>query len=533
MSPGPGSIAGRTGRIPHLVRLVALAFLVHAGEMPANAVEAAPAGQIVIDPEHPQSLMRQGSGHVFICGPGDPEDFLYAGRRNPDGTRDGDQVARIRKLIEHGGNCIYVQVVRTHGGDAKRDRTQNPFVDSDPARGLDEDILDQWEEWFTLMDRNGILIYLLFYDDGSRIWDTGDRVGPEERAFVEAIVARFKHHENLIWVVGEESEERYRTGRVQAIAEVIRRADDRGHLIGDHHLSGTTFKAWQPGGAINHFSMQLSKTGDEAHAGAVEALQKAAGRYQVIFSESTAMRTDPDGMRHHAWAVAMGGVMPMLLGMDIAGTPVEILHQCRFLQEFFEASDFYTMSPHDELKHDGTRYVLADPGRSYIAYADDLSGKMGIKDLPAGEFAVTWMDCRTGRTVASDSEVSSRDGDRSFDTPAEIGRECVAWIRRTDAGRDGFGAVAATRREYGRGTGVRASSPNEHRARRGDRWDYAALIFGRGDRQERGERLASTVRFKARAQVVQHVAPLLPAGRHHRQHPLHEPAPVARCRSRR
>ena len=47
--------------------------------------------------------------------------------------------------------------------------------------------------------------------------------------------------------------------------------------------------------------------------GRIEALQKAAGRYQVIYSESTAMRTDNDGMRHHAWAVAMGGLMPMLL----------------------------------------------------------------------------------------------------------------------------------------------------------------------------------------------------------------------------
>ena len=198
---------------PSLGRLAALALIMSPGSRPPSPPRAPRAGQIVIDPEHPQSLMRQGSGHVFICGPGDPEDFLYAGRRNPDGTRDGDQVQRIRKLIEHGGNCIYLQVVRTHGGDAGPDRTQNPFVDSDPARGLDEDILDQWEEWFTLMDRNGILIYLFFYDDGSLIWDTGDRVGPEERAFVEAIVAKFKHHENLIWVVGEESEERYPRAR--------------------------------------------------------------------------------------------------------------------------------------------------------------------------------------------------------------------------------------------------------------------------------------------------------------------------------
>jgi hypothetical protein len=93
------------------------------------------------------------------------------------------------------------------------------------------------------MDRNEILIYLFFYDDGAHPWDTGDRVGPQEKAFLETIVKRFQHHRNLIWIVGEESEERYSTARVQAIAEVIRGADEHGHLIGDHHVSGTTFKA--------------------------------------------------------------------------------------------------------------------------------------------------------------------------------------------------------------------------------------------------------------------------------------------------
>ena len=113
----------------------------------------------MIDPENPRWLKRHGGSHVFICGPGDPEEFLYRGTRNPDGTRAGDQRALIRKLIEHGGNSIYMQAVRTHGGDAKPDTTHNPFIDSVPAKGLDERVLAQWEEWFTLMDENEILIY--------------------------------------------------------------------------------------------------------------------------------------------------------------------------------------------------------------------------------------------------------------------------------------------------------------------------------------------------------------------------------------
>ncbi|MGH7943682.1 MAG: serine hydrolase, partial [Opitutaceae bacterium] len=387
-------------------------------------------GQIVIDPENPQWLERHGGPHLFICGPGDPEDFLYRGVRNPDGTRRGDQAGLIDKLIRHGGNCIYVEAVRTHGGDAKPDATHNPFVDSDSAKGLDERILEQWEEWFARMDAHGILIYFFFYDDGARIWNTGDVVGPEERAFVEGIVRRFQHHKNLIWIVGEESEERYTTARVQAVAQTIRRADAHGHIIGNHHLSTTTFKAWQPGGALQHYSMQLNldATAAAAHAGAVEAWRKAAGRYQVIYSECTTTPPDVASMRRHAWAVAMAGAMPMLLQMDIAGTPVEALQQCRRLQQFFEATDFYAMSSHDELAHAATSYVLADPGRSYLAYADQLDGDLGLKALPAGKCFITWLDCITGESVAEQRDFSAP-GDRSFRKPRQLGRECAAWIR--------------------------------------------------------------------------------------------------------
>ena len=134
----------------------------------AEAADGPLPGQVIVDPDHPQWLKRAGGEHLFVCGPGDPEGFLYRGRRNADGTRNGDQRQLIEKLIGHGGNCIYMQVVRSHGGDGTRDH--NPFVDSDPRRGLDQNILNQWQQWFTLMDQNEILIYLFVYDDGARIW---------------------------------------------------------------------------------------------------------------------------------------------------------------------------------------------------------------------------------------------------------------------------------------------------------------------------------------------------------------------------
>ncbi len=419
-------------------------------------------GQIVIDPEHPQWLKRAGGGHVFICGPGDPENFLHRGLRRADGTRDGDQQALLDKLVEHGGNCIYMQMIRSHGGDGKRDH--NPFRNSDPALGLDPAILDQWDTWFAHMDRHGILVYLFLYDDSTRVWGKrGSGIGPAEEAFVRAVVTRFCGLRNLIWIVAEEAEEAYTHDESQRLGAIIRDADPHAHVVGNHHRSSTTFFSWREGGSLDHFSMQFNAAGDAAHGASTTALRKAQGRYQVIYSESTAARPD----LRHAWACAMGGLMPMMLKMDIAGTPPEQLRQCRYLQRFFEDSDFYRMAPHDELAHAGTRWVLADPGCSYIAYSPKDAGALGLRQLPAATWQLRWLDCRTGRRVA-DTHGVTQTGDVRLPRPAGIGPWAAVWVRRAnfparawprrspaEAGFDPAGLAAFTRAVGGDGVVVR------------------------------------------------------------------------------
>jgi hypothetical protein len=172
---------------------------------PAPAATAARASALIVDPERPAHFKYAGGGLHYLCAAGDPEGFLYRGTRNADGTRAGDQQALIQKIAPTGANGIYVMAVRSHGGDGAAD--ENPFVDSDPTRGLDEDILNQWDTWFSAMDAAGVVIYFFFYDDSARVWRTGDQVGPEERAFFETLVRRYKHHRHLVWVIGEEYSE--------------------------------------------------------------------------------------------------------------------------------------------------------------------------------------------------------------------------------------------------------------------------------------------------------------------------------------
>ena len=55
--------------------------------------------------------------------------------------------------------------------------------------------------------------------------------------------------------------------------------------------------------------------------------------------------SDRENTRHYSWAAAMGGGYVMVLGMDVATTPVDILEDHGRMVEFFEQTNFNTMAP--------------------------------------------------------------------------------------------------------------------------------------------------------------------------------------------
>lgn len=389
-------------------------------------------GQVIVHPQHPQWLKRKGGGPLFICGPGDPENFLYRGKRNPDGTRTGDQTTLINKLKGTGANCIYLMAVRSHGGDG--DRTHNPFKSNNPSEGINPKVLDQWETWFTEMDNNGIVILFFFYDDSASIWNTGDKVGAAEKRFIHALVNRFEHHKNLIWCVAEEYQEAFSPQRVRRIAAEIRAADDHDHVIAVHKLSGLDFSEFADDPCIDQFAIQYNQSISGLHNGVVTAWNEAAGRYSLNMAEPSVSGTpqgfcDRHTMRKCSWACAMGGAYVMIFSMSIDNTPLNQLKDCGRLVRFFESTNFNEMSPHDELKYAQTEYVLARPGHSYIAYASNLKGRIGLRNMTAGAYTLRWFDCATGKSVTQQKRVGA--GNQTWPTPPGIGSELALYLRRT------------------------------------------------------------------------------------------------------
>lgn len=386
-------------------------------------------GQLIVDPHHPQWLKYYKGGPFFMCGPGDPEDFPYRGKRNADGARNGDQITLINKLKGTGANSIYLMAVRSHGGDG--DTTHNPFIDNDPDKGVNIAVLDQWETWFTEMDKNGIVIFFFFYDDGAKVWNTGDIVESAEKNFINTLVNRFDHHKNLIWVVAEEYSEAYTKQRVSNIAAEIRIADDYDHPIAVHQTGGLIFD-FPDDPNVDQFAIQYgANSPTELHNAIVTVWNNAAGRYNINLAESSLPTGTLD--RKSKWAVAMGGAYVMIFGMDIEKTPISDLEDCGRLVSFMTSTNFNEMSPHDELKYAGTEYVLALPGKSYIAYASSLpeSGMIGLKNMAAGTYGFKWFDPTKGTTVTQKT-VTVAVGDQSWVKPPAVGREVAVYIKRVD-----------------------------------------------------------------------------------------------------
>jgi hypothetical protein len=119
----------------------------------------------------------------------------------------------------------------------------------------------------------------------------------------------------------------------------------------------------------------------------------------------------------------------MILEMDIATTAESDLKDCGRLVRFFKSTDFQQMSPHDELGFGGTQYVLARPGISYIAYASNLQGKIGLKNMQAGVYKWSWFDCENGTGVTK-LKVNVAGGDQSWNKPDGIGSELAVYIER-------------------------------------------------------------------------------------------------------
>lgn len=138
-------------------------------------------------------------------------------------------------------------------------------------------------------------------------------------------------------------------------------------------------------------------------------------------------RTQPQS-RRYMWTCAMTGMHTLEAGHD-AVKRAHLLPDDGRIRTFMEQTDFHSMRSRDDLAAGSTKWVLANPGTSCIAYTYDCSGPMGLKELTAGTYDLLWFDTTNGRTVKQ-AGVPIAAGGASWTKPESLGREIALYVRR-------------------------------------------------------------------------------------------------------
>jgi hypothetical protein len=382
-------------------------------------------------------LQHAGSGDFFIKGGTDsPENFLaYAGFDNTvgkhvysphtgdwntgDPTWQGGKgkgiIGAVNYLAEEGVNSIYFLPMNV-GGDGN---DVWPWTTSTARTTYDVSKLAQWEILFDHMDRNGIMLHVVTQETENDQLLDGGALGTERAIYYRELIARFGHHNGVVWNLGEENTNT--DAQRKAFANYLKDVDPYDHPVVVHTYPGEYDKVYKP--LLGHPTFDGPSLQMDSPRGEVlkwlSASEQAGHRWVVTWDEQTPYHTGvmPDGatgaeanhldIRTKLWGVltAGGAGAEWYFGYNYPHNDLT-LEDFRSRDSVWKwtdaATDFFAALPVTEMRMSDSLtpqtgdYVFAKPGEVYAIYLP----KGGTADLNlsgwSGTFDVSWYDPRTG-----------------------------------------------------------------------------------------------------------------------------------------
>ena len=455
-------------------------------------------GKGMLEHDGDQYLNFKGSGDVFLkSGVGSPENFLaYEGFDNTPGSHDykphardfdgGDPtwsggdgkgiIGAVNYLAEQGVNSAYMMLMNV-GGDG-RDVWPWAATDLDDirknagngkgsfdltvdARAFDVSKLDQWERVFEHMQEKGIVLHLFLQEtENDHLLNDGD-MGVERELFMREMVARFGHHNGIIWNLGEETSNS--AGQLKAHSKALKALDPYDHPVALHTYPSQhdRYEDFEGSRTLDALSFQTSNPSAvpdlERYLGGAEK----AGRPVAAFLDEPGTagvgaaakgdkgwQANHDDLRDTLWNFYMegGSGAEWYFGYKTAGgkggdlevedfrSREDLYGFAETAREFFEDLPLGRMEDADKLTSGtkGADQVRAVEGETYAVYLPSGgSATLDLKGEP-GAYDVTWVDPRSGaRRDGSVDEVAGG-GKVSLGTaPYDGGREWTVLVEKT------------------------------------------------------------------------------------------------------
>ncbi|MEL6676049.1 MAG: DUF5060 domain-containing protein [Bacteroidota bacterium] len=378
-------------------------------------------GTYAYDPE--KSFIKTWEPHIKDWQEGDPLWMKDKGK---------GIIGALNYLAAQGMNVVYALTLNIEG-DA---RDVWPFISHKKGDRTRYDVskLAQWDIIFSHAEALGIIMHLITQEkENELILDDGNTAF-ERKLYYRELVARFAHHNNIIWNMGEENGQApfWRQGQNdQQRFAMIRYLKDHDpyrnplviHTMSEAHERDRIISPLLGFDRLDGLSLQVSWV-HNIHQTVLdwnERSRKANRPWLMMMDEigpwyagTKPDDIDPehDSLRQFVlWGTMMaggGGVEwyfgwhrpPNDLNAEDWRSREKVWQQTRIARDIFQTLPYTEMVAEDALLADEAGYVFHQPGSVWLVYL--FPGKSARLDLreASGTFQATWINPRTGERTA-------------------------------------------------------------------------------------------------------------------------------------
>ena len=403
--------------------------------------------------------LKKYAKHIRDWKPGDPD---------WENGRGKGIIGAVNYLAEQHVNLIYFLPMNI-GGDGQNvwpfSGKINPAGDpGNDNTHYDISKLHQWEIVFSHGQAKGIVLHFVFNEaeKNNKLELGGKDLTTDRKLFYREMIARFGHHNALIWNLCEE----YNIGgldlgpeSIKQFAAYIAQLDPYDHPITVHH-AGNPVEAWKPFLGNKLFSITSLQIGRRDIEPVVETFRKLtrdAGRaipiavdeFTVTTGEKAWIPVDDSAAlrKEKLWPAYLSGgqvefILAGLLDTQDFQKYEDLWKYIWYARKFIEQHlPFWEMEPADELltgepvysgktcSHDGQ--VFARKGQCYAIYLP-LAKQTGALDLRGftGKFVKRWYNPRTGEFEGTPENVGANQKIELGTAPSEPGKDWVVLVKR-------------------------------------------------------------------------------------------------------
>ncbi|MEO1514373.1 MAG: DUF5060 domain-containing protein [Bacteroidota bacterium] len=374
------------------------------------------------DPQ--KQFVKSWAYHIKDWKSGDP---LWQGRAGKG------IIGALNYLASKKMNVVYALTLNIEG-DA---RDVWPFLSHERRDFLRYDVskLAQWDIVFSHAERKGIIMHLITQEKENELILDDGQTDVTRKLYYRELIARFAHHNNLIWNMGEENGHApfWPQGQNdQQRFAMIRYLKDHDpykhpiviHTLPDQNERNEILGPLEKFDRLDGISLQVSNR-YLVHRDVLELVERSqkSGRPWVVTMDEIGMwhtgtMADINNPRHDTlrqevlWGALMAGAggvewyfgwiqPPHDLNAEDWRSRNNMWEQTAHALDFFHSLPFYEMQSADQLLDQSDAYCFRKAGEVYVVYLK--KGRTVVLDLEeaSGSFDLQWYDPYEGGALQS------------------------------------------------------------------------------------------------------------------------------------